>query len=330
MGELLEIAKVMVEPATKLMEMCGNAIGTVYEPRHVRKMADAEAYKIRQLGAAISESNGLPVSYENGSLSMSTEDFEDIAKRAEFRANYQLLCEQKNIEKVVENAYQGLLDAPAVSNTPVDEDWSTRFFNIVKDVSSDEMQHIWSKILAGEVEKPGSFSMRTLETIRNLSRAEAMTFQKLAPFIVMSAGSACITSEASVYQKYGITYDDIMLLDECGLMVSESSLQWTLTFESGAMIMYNDAYCAISEGASEETVKIDFGIHSLTNAGRELFRILSHESNKAYFVDFVEQVFKKNRHVKIQVYEVTKIGNDSVDHKDMIVREFCEKKGSVQ
>lgn len=41
MGEILEIAKVLVSPCEKLMTMVGGAIGKAYEPRHTRKMADA-------------------------------------------------------------------------------------------------------------------------------------------------------------------------------------------------------------------------------------------------------------------------------------------------
>jgi hypothetical protein len=38
-----------------------------------------------------------------------------------------------------------------VSDTPVDEDWIVRFFNVVEDISDEMMQQLWGRILAGEV-----------------------------------------------------------------------------------------------------------------------------------------------------------------------------------
>lgn len=38
----------LAEPATKLVEIVSGAIRTLYEPRKVRKLADAEAYKIKK------------------------------------------------------------------------------------------------------------------------------------------------------------------------------------------------------------------------------------------------------------------------------------------
>ena len=43
--DLLGLAK----PVEKLEEIVSNAIGTLYEPRKVRKLADAEAYRLKKL-----------------------------------------------------------------------------------------------------------------------------------------------------------------------------------------------------------------------------------------------------------------------------------------
>ena len=41
----------------------------------------------------------------------------------------------------------------SVANSDPDHDWTARFFNGVQDVSSKEMQLLWAKVLAGEVER---------------------------------------------------------------------------------------------------------------------------------------------------------------------------------
>ena len=181
MGEPLEIAKVLVEPGMKLMELVGNAIGTVYAPVHERKMADAEAYKIKTISEAVNEASLIPLTYEKDGISINTTDINDLYRRAELREIQQKIREQKNIEGVIGYAQRELLDAPKVPNTPVDDDWMDRLLNNAKEVSSATMQFIWGRILAGEVVAPGSFSKRTLDIIRNLSQKEAATFQKIIP-----------------------------------------------------------------------------------------------------------------------------------------------------
>ena len=331
MGEFLEIAKVMVQPTMKLLDMCGSAIGTVYEPRHIRKLADAEAYKIKQLGAAITDTANLPVAYENGNISMSTVNFEDFAKRAEFRANYQMLREQNNIESVVEKAYQELLDAPEVPSDPVDEDWTTRFFNIVKEINTEEMQYIWSKILAGEITRPGSFSMRTLETIRNLSKNEAEAFQRIVPCIVITGNDYLLSSDSEVYEKYGIKFSDILTLDECGLMTSSGSLSLTQTITGESeVLVYNDALVMVTNGSHEKPSKVRYGIHTLTSAGKELYRTLSCTPNREYFLSFAEHTFKENKGINFTVHNVTSIDKSIISYEKAIVREFCQKNGTVE
>ena len=294
MGDLLEITKVMVEPTAKLLEMCGNAIGTIYEPQHMRRMADAEAYKIRQLGAAISEMNSLPVEYENGSLSMNTVNLEDFVQRAQYRANYQMLREQKNVESVVGKAYQELLDAPKVSDESVDEDWTTRFFNIVKEINSEEMQYIWGKILSGEVVNPGSFSLRTLDTIRNVSKAEAEIFQKVSSCVLCSNKDGLIPQNLSLLEKQGVTYDDLIILSEAGLL-NLSSITYTLDFKATTKFWVNllsKKYLLRITGDSDKAFRFSYGVYKLTSAGSELYTIIDSAPNEEYILAVASDIGK--------------------------------------
>lgn len=322
MGEALEIVKTMVQPVTKLVEMVGSAIGIAYEPRHLRKMADAEAYKIKMLSNAIDEASKLPVTYDKGNISMSTADFEDIAKRAEFRAKYQFLIEQNNIDNIVENAYQELVHKPEIQNDPIDIDWATRFFNVAKEISSDEMQHIWGKILAGEIEKPGSFSMRTLDVIRNISQKEAYTFQKIAPFVIQAGDNLFLTSESSICNKYGISFNDLLILDESGLISATEIGMVNISEDAPDLLMYTTERALTLDNAPSFPAKITFGIYSLTRAGRELFHILNCKPNEKYFFDFSEHIFKIGKKYNLSVYEVNNILGTSVEYNESAIRTY--------
>ena len=65
-----------------------------------------------------------------------------------------------------------------------DFDWFLRFFESASNVSNEDMQKLWATILAGEVTNPGSFSLRTLDTVYNMSQNEAMIFLEATKIII--------------------------------------------------------------------------------------------------------------------------------------------------
>lgn len=159
------------KPLEKLIEVVSNGIGTLYRPRKIRKEADAQAYAIKVLEKAKAEA---------GAESLMIEA--DTAERIGQRLVAKEVRRQENIDTMVEMAANNLAGSE-VSDKPVDEDWATRFFGIVQDVSTEEMKSVWAKILAKEIERPSSFSMRTLEVLRNISYEEAELFTRITPFV---------------------------------------------------------------------------------------------------------------------------------------------------
>jgi len=99
---------------------------------------------------------------------------------------------QKNIESITQKAALNLEGEPTVSEEPVNQDWTTRFFDYAEDISNIEMQELWGKILAGEIKQPKSYSLRTLDIIRNLSEDEARVFMKFASLAINSSGTLFI------------------------------------------------------------------------------------------------------------------------------------------
>lgn len=321
MSKTVEIIKALSEPTMKLMDMVGSAIGTAYEPRHKRKMADATAYEISVVGDAMRNAADLPVLYNQEGVVINSEDFNRLMQRAGTRLALQETIKQYNIESVVDNAYDILEKEDHCSSEPVDQGWINRFFDSVADVADDDLQHLWGKVLAGEVKQPHTYSLRTLETLKNLSKHEAQLFQKILPFVVEGDGESFVTSKSSIYSKYGITYDDIMLLDECGLIVSDGMISTTVKFSHDSVIIHNKNYALVTEGIKRET-SFTFGVHCLTNAGRELLSILEYESNNEFFVDFVEYFFKENKHSKMKIKKIKSINGDIIHTTGETIREF--------
>lgn len=314
----MEAATEGAKALTKFQEI----VQKIFGPRWTRKQADADAYADERKLKTIRDNPDMEIVYIAGEMHARERTPEMLVQRAEQRMLTEGIRQEENIENVLEIAAQELQQENDVSDEAVDEDWVARLFNIVKDINNKEMQYVWGKILAGEIKRPGSFSLRTLDTIRNLSQKEAKIFQKILPLVIQGDGDWFVTTKSSIHDRYGITYEDIMVLDECGLIVSNGSVSLTITISKDSIIAHNTRYALLSEGLKGEK-SFSFGIYSLTSAGKELLNILEYNPNDAYFNDFAEFVFKENMHSKLKIQPIESIKDNKVRTTGETVREFC-------
>ena len=119
-----------------------------------------------------------------------------------------------------------------VPNSEPDHDWTARFFNEVQDVSSEEMQALWAKVLAGQVERPGSTSIRTLGILRNLEQSTASLFRLFCSACVFLCPDGHELIDARVpslggnaahnaLKTHGFPFGALNRLNEHGLIISD-------------------------------------------------------------------------------------------------------------
>ena len=306
MTDPVQIINALSAPTVKLLDMVGNAIGTMYEPRHKRKMADATAYEISVIGDAMRNAADMPVVYNQDGVAINSEDFSRLMQRAGTRLVLQETMKQHNIESVVDNAYEILEKEESCSTEPVEQGWANRFFDSVADVSDEDLQKIWGEILASEIKRPKSFSLRTLETVRNLSKEEAEAFQKLIPLIFSYKDILFVSSENEILLKNGSSFSAILTLDECGLVNSSGTLSLNLkvTKNKSEFIFTDEVLIAFNDNSDDE-VKVSIGIHTLTKAGRELYSVLSHSTNVEYVKEVAQHIFEDNKKIeKVAVHKL--------------------------
>lgn len=177
-------------------------------------------------------------------------------------------------------------DDSAFSNEDIDFDWIMRFFDAVGNISNEELQQLWGKVLAGEIRSPGKCSLRTLDIIRNMSANEAGIFNKLCSLVVHSGDCSFIFSNGfqeydginryskACIQKEGFVYSsDIIPMIECGLVSVENALSTDFKTEK-TLAFYNKSIICL---AIDETQTNDFTIepYYLTSSGVELYHIIS-------------------------------------------------------
>jgi len=289
MGELVKAAEALSAPATKLIEVVSRGIGRAYDPRYKKRMTDAAVYEIDALADAVRRNNDLPLLIDRFGVQLDARSVQELAERTQMRLCSQEMRKQQNIEAIIDKAYEELKDDESVSDEPVNDDWIVRFFNSVEDVSNDKLREIWGRILAGEIRQPGSSSFRTLETLKNMSFAEAELFEKLSFSIFHSGASVFIPSIKEIWNNYEIRFDDILRLDDAGI-VNLTILRLTLAPIGDLYVFYNNHVIGIFKSVDEKTAAVEMNAYSLTETGKELLNVVSPNKEKSEF--FALEIFK--------------------------------------
>ena len=222
----------------KLIEVTANGIGSVAsrhlaewmarkegEARVIAAEADARVLQIR--ANAHNEARELLLGNRDGKELTEIEIGETITERV----RYQELRRLANIGAVVSNAAVALAET-RVDDQEVDDDWIARFFDDVQDVSSEHMQVLWGKVLAGEVERSGNTSLRTLGILRDLDQLTARLFARFCsvcvlaylesgPLVDARVPSLGGNAAANSLIDFGLGFAELNRLQEHGLIISD-------------------------------------------------------------------------------------------------------------
>jgi uncharacterized repeat protein (TIGR03899 family) len=321
LNDILGLGKVL--PLDKLIDIVSNSVGKISKPYFDRKDVDTKVYEIEKLAearakemkiiaTAVKENFHLTggIEYKEDKLAISSPKETEqpvllnplLKERTNERLNFQEAKKQLNIENVTAFAADKLKNEPPVTDEPVDEDWTTRFFRIVEEVSNEDMQALWGKILAGEIMQPKTYSLRTLELIRNLSKREADIFMKVANFAISTGRKNYIFKGKDtkvLSHKYNITYVDIALLTEIGLMqpgdfVTHQIIEQPLDFQR-AFISGNVIIIANIKG---KTPTLNMPVHVFSNSGNELLKLIKPDPPFEYLEYFANSYKSDNVELK--------------------------------
>ena len=138
-----------------------------------------------------------------------------MLERATIRMANTAIKSQENIELAVKNAVPLLEDKAKPEN--IDSDWQEAFMRHAGEVSDEEMRVLWSKILAGEANSPGSFTKRTLKVASELTKVEAELFTSLCSFDT-SVGPLIFNLDDAIYAEKGLQFYTLTMLQDAGLI----------------------------------------------------------------------------------------------------------------
>lgn len=189
----------LTKPATTLIEKISDAVGGVFKPYQIVRVAKAEAEANR-----IQAESQIQVT--------------DLHRRAMYRFLEEEAKKQSNIEAITQNALPLLEDNSAPQN--MEDDWITNFFDKSRIVSDGDMQRLWSRVLAGEANAPGAFAKRTVNLLADLDKEDAELFTRLCGFcwIIGDVYPLVFDVQNGIYKRNGINFNTLSHLESLGLI----------------------------------------------------------------------------------------------------------------
>jgi len=139
----------------------------------------------------------------------------------------------------------------------------------------EDFQNIWAKALAGESEKPGSFSLKTLAILKQMTQKEAEVFKRAANYVIVQESNNDYFLPSNAICKY-FPLDDVLLLNEAGLISYTSNVFCDLkTKETGIIENFVCSNTNIIASIDMPIYKfVSLEIYTLTRAGREIYSLM--------------------------------------------------------
>ena len=199
-----------------------------------------------------------------------------------------------------------LADIPddQISDEPLSQTFFNRWRREAEMIDEEDLRQFWAKLLVEETKAPHSISPRTLHVARDLSREDAVLFERVAQ---------CVFDDTLVVDGNGIppncSYLEKIRLQDAGLIGSANSRREFQVHSDGrsgkacADIVFQDDGFLIRCFGNE----VHVSCHVLTTAGIELMKILSIRRTQEDIVAIAKAIADQKKHSLVEVHKVTSI-----------------------
>jgi Protein of unknown function (DUF2806). len=254
------------EPVKLLVKKVSDAIGLWYQPRHTIRQAKADA------------------------------EASAIEQRAKYRLEYENVKHQQNMESITLKALEFMPDS-AEGVEDVSEDRIAFFFDKARLVSDEQMQVLWAKLLAGEAEKPGSLSRRTIDIVSKLDAIDASAFSLLCGYAwdIHTDVFPIVIGNWVAHQIYvdnGCSYNLLKRLEHAGLVHvrDNTEVRYSVGGRTYVGCAYFDRRIIVSNA---QLIKLPIGYVTFSLAGIELLRFSGRRAVDGFF-DYATDYWKSN------------------------------------
>ena len=232
----------------------------------------------------------------------------EYAQRAFKKYGEKILREQGNLDKIFAFATnflkkETLVDASdqavdTSDDNTIHDDFLNTFHKEGSQKSSEEMQLLFARILAGEIQQPGSYSIKAVKILGELDQNIATLFRKLCSACVaivvdnktnghiVDARVCTLGGRAgtNVLSKYGLSFDQLNLLNEYGLVISNYDPGFPYLVSGTGIPFRHQGRTWVLLPTKEHTKSKELRVSgvALSRVGRELFPIVDQDPMENY------------------------------------------------
>ena len=181
----------------------------------------------------------------------------------------------------------------------ISDDFLEHFGDEAGKQNSDWMRDLFARILAGEIRRPGSYSIKLIRTLSELDREVAMDFQKLCSICIaleiegslydVRAPTFGSNPAGNALSDYGLPFGKLVNLEEYGLIISDHNS--FLYYEDSVVydarpylfpVIYQNKRWKFIGKTTDKNHKLKIDGVALSRIGRELFSVVDQIASPEY------------------------------------------------
>ncbi|WP_108651850.1 TIGR03899 family protein [Dongshaea marina] len=223
-----------------------------------------------------------------------------LEERTQYRLQLEARASQQNLELIMAQAARQSDDNSA---NEIDPDWLTCFLSLVEKVAAPTMQQLWGRILAKEIATPGSFSVKSMKVLQQMTLREARTFQRARQLSSHYGGDQGLKLMQGYHQdsgflqrmethkltlgKYRLPFNSLLQLADLGL-IHASELESGEVNSQGVKLVYQKTSWLLRP----KHKKIRLIYYRFTPIGNELALLIPNDTHQEYADDLEALLLK--------------------------------------
>ena len=299
----------MIAAPKQLLRLVASGFGAVAP--HLLRAGTGIVSATKMIGDA---TNSAIKKFRDDETSNVSESKQSLGAITESAEKFQSEKRMANVRSIVGQASVQMPEQ--VPDTPVDHDWTARFFDNAKDVSNEEMQKLWAKLLAGEVESPGRASLRTLDILRNMTQKEAKLFARAVNYSFWDSRTAWMLRANTDHKALpDISVDELHSLIEAGLMMPYHNQQCVTG------IFQSDGYCYFLYAGKKilrvQAEGFSISAYHFSMSGAQLTRYIEPTVNAEYLQQVANYIHREaGRAVEVADILTANFKNGQFEHDE--------------
>lgn len=272
--------------------------------------------------SAISQISGALIAVLFMKKRTSTKEFEKL-KAGEFKEvlhdlvangeiSYKDLYEASNYLEIAEKADKYYHKKKNDNHQNRDFDFFYRFYDNAGKVSDEEMQELWAKILAGEINQPGEYSLKTLLVLSSFSKTEARLLAHIYQHTLILGEKLLLPNYERYLAGNNIAATDILLLDDYGIVNFSDNMIYNIELKKGNISLMHSANINL---VVESGIDCNFSVrqYPFTKAGCELATIFDIKNDDDDIVRFGKILREANQNLKFHAGKIISVHGDSME-----------------